>query len=184
MIVSDERIIEMLFDRDEQGLTVAEEKYGTLCRKVAYNIIGDYDEVGDCINSSLFQLWNAIPPARPECLKAYLCGIVRNVAVSIRKKRKVYNDSQTNFSELSEIFSDSEDTEGQFDGKMLGAYINEFLSGQKETNRKIFVMRYYYNFNIRDISLTLKMKEATVKTKLFRIRGELKLFLSEKGYNI
>ncbi len=184
MIVSDERIIEMLFDRDEQALAVAEDKYGTLCRKLAYNIIGDYEEVSDCVNNSLFQLWNAIPPARPESLKAYLCGIVRNVAVAISKKRRAYNDSQTNFSELAEIFSDSQSTEGLFDGKMLGAYINEFLSAQKELNRKIFVMRYYYNFNIRDISLTLKMKEATVKTKLFRLRRELKLFLSGKGYNI
>lgn len=184
MIVSDENIIEMLFDRDEKALTIADNKYGSLCRKLAYNIIGDYDEAGECVNNSYFQLWNAIPPARPECLKAYLCGIVRNLAAAISRKKRAYNENQTNFSELSEIFSDLEDTEEQFDGKMLGAYINEFLSGQKETNRKIFVMRYYYNFNIRDISLTLKMKEATVKTKLFRIRGELKLFLTEKGYNL
>lgn len=184
MIISDEHIIEMLFNRDEHALTITDNKYGALCRKLAYNIIGDYDEAGECVNNSYFQLWNAIPPAKPECLKAYLCGIVRNVAVGISKKLKAYNDSQTNITELSEIFSDSESTEGQFDGKMLGAYINEFLSGQKETNRKIFVMRYYYNFSIRDISLTLKMKEATVKSKLFRIRGELKLFLSDKGYHI
>ena len=182
LIFSDENIIEMLFDRDEKALTVTDDKYGPLCRKLAYNIIGDYDEAGECVNNSYFQLWNAIPPARPKSLKAYLCGIVRNLASAISRKKQAYNESHTNFSELAEIFSDSENIEEQLDGKMLGAYINEFLSTQKETNRKIFVMRYYYNYSVRDVSLTLKMKEATVKTNLFRLRAELKRFLNDKGY--
>ena len=184
MAFSDENIIEMLFDRDEEALTIADNKYGPLCRKLAYNIIGDYEEAGECVNNSLFELWNAIPPARPECLKAYLCGIVRNLASAISRIKRAFNEKHTNFSELSEIFSGSENAEEQIDGKMLGAYVNEFLSQQKEINRKIFVMRYYYNYSIRDISLILKTKEATVKTKLFRIRGELKTFLTDKGYNI
>ena len=184
MVVNDEQIIKMLFDRDERAMTVIENKYGTLCRKIAYSIIGDYDEVADCINDSFFQLWNAVPPTRPESLKAYLCGIVRNVATGISKKRRLYIDRQTNLSELEEIFPDSGSTEGQYDGKMLARYINEFLSRQKDAKQKIFIMRYYYNFSISDISLTVKMKEATVKTHLFRMRKELRLFLTKKGYNI
>ena len=184
MQLSDDLIIEMLFDRDEQALSVADEKYGLLCRKVAYNIIGDYEGADECVNNSYFRLWNAIPPARPKSLKSYLCGIVRNVAVGISRERKEYGEKQTNFSELAEIFADAESTEILFDGKMLGAYINEFLSSREQTDRKIFVMRYYYNFAIRDISGTLGIKESTIKTKLFRTRNELKTFLIGKGYDI
>ena len=184
MVISDERIIEMLFDRDEQALAIADDKYGSLCQKLAYKIIGDYDEANECVNNSLFQLWNAIPPARPQSLKAYLCGIVRNMAINVGRKRKSYNETQTNFSELADIFCDSHSTETTFDGKMLGAYINEFLSGQKELHQKIFVMRYYYNSSIQDISRALNIKGGTVRTKLFRMRDELKLFLTDKGYDL
>ena len=104
----------MLFDRDEQALTIADDKYGSLCQKLAYKIIGDYDEANECVNNSLFQLWNAIPPARPKSLKAYLCGIVRNVAINVGRKRKSYNETQTNFSELADIFCDSHSTETTF----------------------------------------------------------------------
>ena len=50
MVISDERIIEMLFDRDEQALKIADKKYGPLCRRVAYNIIKNHEEVEGCVN--------------------------------------------------------------------------------------------------------------------------------------
>lgn len=184
MQISDSYIIEMLFDRNEQALSVTDQKYGSLCRKVAYDIIGDYEEVKECVNNSYFQLWNAIPPARPKSLKAYLCGIVRNVAVKIGRQQRNYSAKQTYFSELAEIFADVQNVEKTVDGKMLTVYINEFLSQQKEVNRNVFIMRYYYNCAIRDISLSLGVKEATVKTKLFRMKDELKKFLLDKGYDI
>ncbi|MBP3921976.1 MAG: sigma-70 family RNA polymerase sigma factor [Ruminiclostridium sp.] len=184
MVISDERIIEMLFDRDEQALTVADDKYGSLCQKLAYKIIGDYDEANECVNNSLFQLWNAIPPARPKSLKAYICGIVRNVAVKICREQARYNENQTNFSELIELFSGGEKIEEQLDSKILGGYINEFLSSIDKTNRKIFVMRYYYNLPTKNIASVLNINDTTVRTKLFRTREELKSFLINKGYKL
>lgn len=174
----------MLFDRDENALTITNDKYGTLCQRIAYKIIGDYDEANECVNNSYLQLWNAIPPARPKSLKAYLCGIVRNVSVDICRKRKTYANTETNVTELIQIFPDPENIETSYDGKMLCTYINEFLSAQKDINQKIFVMRYYYNFSIHDISSTLKIREPAIKTRLFRIREALKLFLTDKGYDL
>ena len=81
----------MLFNRDEQALVIIEDKYGALCRKIAYNITYDYEDADECVNNSLLQLWNAIPPAHPKSLKAYLCGIVHNVSVDFCKKYKAYN---------------------------------------------------------------------------------------------
>lgn len=184
MHIDDEQIIEMLFDRNEQALKITDKKYGPLCRKIAYSIIRNYEEIDDCVNDSYFQLWNAIPPARPKSLKAYICGIVRNVAVKICREQARYNESHTNFSELAGLFSDGVKPEEQLDSRILGAYINEFLASVEKTNRKIFVLRYYYNLQTRDIASMLKIKDATVRTKLFRTREELKKFLIDKGYTI
>ncbi len=184
MKISDQRIIEMLFDRDEQALIVTGNTYGALCRRIAYKIIGDYDEAEECVNNSFFELWNSIPPAKPKSLKAYLCGIVRNISIDVCRKRKVYEKTESNITELIQIFPDCENTETSYDGKMLCTYINEFLSGQKNVNQKIFVMRYYYNFSVNDISSNLNIKESAIKTRLFRIREALKLFLIDKGYDL
>ena len=174
----------MLFDRNEKALTDTDSKYGKLCRKVAFNIIGNQDDVEFCVNNSYFQLWNAIPPARPKSLKAYLCGIVRNIAVKIYREQAGYNETHTSFSELSELFSDSVKIEEQLDGDMLGSYINEFLSSVSDVNRRVFVLRYYYNTPVHIIAEALKIKDSTVGTKLFRLREELKSFLIDKGYKL
>lgn len=184
MSVSDEQIIELLLDRDEQALTYTDNKYGKLCRKVAYNIIGDKDEIEACVNNSYFRLWNAIPPMHPKSLKAYLCGIVRNVAVKIYREKLSYNEKYSSLSELVETFGDKTGIEEQLDGNLLGACINEFLSTTDVLNRRIFVLRYYYNTPLHDIAVALKIKDSTVGTKLHRTREKLKNFLINKGYKL
>ena len=184
MNISDEQIIEMLFNRKEQALTDTDDKYGKLCRKIAYNIIGSQNDVEFCVNNSYFQLWNAIPPARPKSLKAYLCGIVRNIAVKIYREQAGYNEAHTSLSELTELFKDSVKIEEQIDGNMLGVYINEFLSSLSDINRRVFVLRYYYNTPVHNIAIALKIKDSTVGTKLYRTREELKRFLIDKGYKL
>ena len=51
-------------------------------------------------------------------------------------------------------------------------------------NRKIFVMRYYYNLPTKNIASVLNINDTTVRTKLFRTREELKSFLINKGYKM
>ena len=183
MKLSDNEIIDKLFDRDEQAISDTEEKYGSLCRKIACNILNDYSEASACVNTSYFNLWSSVPPNKPKSLKAYICSIVRNNALRMKKKNPPQSDDMF-FMELSEAFQGVRDTEEEFDSKNLSSCINSFLSIQKEENRKVFVLRYYYNFTYKDIAYALRIKEATVKTKLFRLRDELKGYLEKNGYNV
>lgn len=178
----DDAIIEKLFCRDEEALTDTEEKYGPLCRKVAYSILGNYEDASECMNTALYKLWNAVPPVRPLSLKAYLCKIVRSVAFSMRKKD---SSAEVYLTELSELFPDDNgNAERVVDSGMLTVYLNEFLAKQKDVNRRVFILRYYYNLSIDEISSSLSVKSATVKTKLFRMREELKSFLQSNDYII
>ena len=177
----DNEIIEKLFCRNEEALTDTEEKYGSLCRKLAYGILGDYEDVKECVNTSYYKLWNAVPPAKPQSLKAYLCKIVRSVAFSMRRKN---SPAEMHLTELSELFPDSTTAEEQFDDMELTALFNSFLALQKDVNRRVFILRYYYNLSIEEIALATGQKASTVKTKLFRMREELKNYLLKNGYNI
>ncbi len=178
----DEKIIEKLLCRDQQVLTEIDVKYGALCRRLAFGILDNYEDAGECVNTALYKLWKAVPPARPQSLKAYLCKIVRSVAFSMRKKT---SSAEVYLTELSELFTDdNSNAENQLDSEMLTAYLNEFLGRQKDINRRVFILRYYYNLSIENISSSAGLKSSTVKTKLFRMREELKEFLQIKGYKI
>ena len=177
----DNEIIDMLFSRDEQALSCVEEKYGALCRKLAYGIVGDYDYSAECVNTSFYKLWQSVPPVRPQSLKAYLCKIVRSVAFSMRKKN---SPAEMYLTELSELLPDDNGVDDQLDGAVFTDTLNGFLASQKDINRRIFILRYYYNLSIDEIAKATGQKNATVKTKLFRMREELKKILIRKGFDI
>lgn len=177
----DNEIIEMLFSRDQQALSYTEEKYGALCRKLAFGILGDYDYAAECMNTSLYKLWKSVPPAKPQSLKAYLCKIVRSVAFSMRKKN---SPAELHLTELSELLPDDRSVDDELDNAVLTELLNEFLSKQKEINRRVFILRYYYNLSIDEIAEATGEKSPTVKTKLYRMREELKKILLKKGFNI
>ena len=184
MQISDETIIEEFFDRDEKAISDMNVKYGNLCRCISYNILKNNSDTEECINSSYLSLWNAIPPTRPKSLKAYLCEVVRNAAFALFKSKNHIGYQQMYFMELAEILPAPDSPESELDCKTLIGYINQFLASRKVLDRKIFVMRYYYNLSVKDIGTRLGVKEATVKTKLHRAREELRSFLRSKDYNL
>lgn len=176
---ADIEIIEMFFRRSEDALTEIQERYGLLCRKIAFGILRSNEDTEECINSSYLRLWNSIPPTRPDSLCAYLCAVVRNAAFEIYKKNK-HRHCEESFEELEWLISDETAISFQ-DGVELSELLNNFLEAQKPKNRKIFMGRYYFNMSISEIAEKLDMSEAAVKTRLSRVRSGLKEFLSENG---
>ena len=87
--MEDAGIIELLFARSEQGIRELDAKYGGTCRRLSYNIVNDWQDAEECVNDAYLGAWNAIPPARPDPLAAYLCRIVRNISLNAYHRRGV-----------------------------------------------------------------------------------------------
>lgn len=179
----DSKIIGLFFSRSEEALTELSAVYGKLCRKIAYGILKNNEDTEECLNTSYMCLWNSIPPQKPDSLRAYLCSVVRNNAFNIYSKNKSRN-CEDSLEELSGIIADSHTVEELSDGKELSVYINDFLAQSEEKNRKIFMARYYYNMSVEEIAAKLSMSKSAVKTRLFRLRQNLRTFLSERGVNV
>ena len=78
--MEDREIIAMFSARDEQAIKLTHEKYGPLCMTIAGNMLGNREDAEECVNDALMHLWNAIPPAVPQSLGAFLVTAVRNAA--------------------------------------------------------------------------------------------------------
>lgn len=176
----DLEIIELFFQRSEDALAEIQEKYGRLCRKIAYGILKSSEDTEECLNTSYLSVWNAIPPTRPDSLCAYLCAVVRNAAFEIYRKNHC-RSCEESFDELEDIIADELTAERLADGNMLSELLNEYLSSAKPLNRKLFMARYYFNMSVREMSERFGMSETAVKTRLSRIRSSLRSYLSERG---
>ena len=185
--MNDASIIKLFWKRDEQALAEIKLKYESLCYLVAGRILSQREDVEECLNSAYLEIWNLIPPEKPDSLKNYLCRIVKNIAIDKYK----YNSAEkrnTQFTvsldELAECIPNGHSDFEDMSSEELGKAISEFLRTQDDKHRKVFVMRYWYGEAISDIAKTYDLNEKTVATYLFRTRKKLKEFLQEEGYYI
>lgn len=184
--MDDTSILELFRKRDEQAIAELTKKYGKLCIYIAGNILFQHEEAEECVNSAYYEIWNNIPPDSPDNLQAYVCRIVRNIAIN----RLKYNTAEkrdpqitVSLDELSECIPSHGDPYEKLSAEELGKLLSRFLRQQDEKRRKVFVRRYWYGDTIAAIAEIYGMKEKTVATYLFRIRKKLKIFLQKEGYD-
>ena len=85
--MEDKEIIGLFFERDSRAISESQQKYGTALRKTARNILSDPQDSEECVNDTYLAAWNAIPPAEPCSLGAYLISLTRNISSSRLRER-------------------------------------------------------------------------------------------------
>ena len=184
-MTEDEKLLRLLHARDERALKAAEQRYGKLCRTMAYRILGDRQDAEECANDVLMKLWDTVPPAAPRSLTAYISGMTRNHALSIlraknRAKRggKQYDAA---LEELSPYLKSDENLEDRLDIIALQDAINRFLETLPEETSMIFLARYYSMQPIKEIAAEHSSTVGRVQMILKRTKEKLRAFLKEEG---
>jgi RNA polymerase sigma-70 factor (ECF subfamily) len=182
--MEDPDIIDLYWERSENAISETDAKYKSLCMHVASNILHDTSDAEECLNDTYLAAWNTIPSKRPKYFPAFLCRIVRNLAL----KRLEHNSAKKrnpeillSLDELDDCIPSGEDVEKSFDSAELGRTISCFLRSQPRRNRVIFLRRYWYYDSIAAIAKNFGMTENAVKQLLFRMRGQLKKHLESEG---
>ncbi|MDO5110026.1 MAG: sigma factor, partial [Erysipelotrichaceae bacterium] len=105
--MEDFEIVELYWDRDENAITQTDRKYGKYCRKIAFSIVNDREDMEECVNDTYLQTWNSLPPQRPEKLSTYLGKICRNISINLYEKliadKRGGNETDACLDEISEL---------------------------------------------------------------------------------
>ena len=184
--MDDAQIIELYFKRSEQALSETAAKYGRLCSGIAYSIIGSREDAEECVNDTYLNIWNCVPPKRPNNFRAFICKITRNLSLTRVKyysAKKRTPEGVISFSELEGTLADRapffED-----DGEELGRAMSDFLRTQSADARNVFMRRYWFLESIEEISERYSFSQSKVKSLLFRTRERLKKYLEKEGIDI
>ena len=68
--MEDTGIIALYWQRDERAIAETDSKYGSLCRRIAMNILRCFSDSEECVSDTYLKAWDTMPPQRPESLKA------------------------------------------------------------------------------------------------------------------
>lgn len=185
--MDDREIIKLFFERSEQAITELSNKYGTVCSKIAFNILNSTQDAEECVNDAYLGVWNTVPPQDPSPLLSYVCRIVRNLSIkkyranTAAKRNSIYDVA---LDEFENCFPSSVSADDEFNASETARIINEFLESLDKENRIIFVRRYWYSDSITDIAKQFGRNEHNISVRLSRIREKLRKHLIKEGITI
>ena len=183
--MTDQAIIALFEQRNEQAISESEQQYGALCRSVARDITGSEADAEECLNDAMLAAWNAIPPAKPKNLRAYLLRLVRNAAhdryrAAHTEKRGAAQNSGS-IDELAEILPDKSDVAGEVERREMLRAVTAFLESLPQRQRDLFVRRYWYATDVAALSKMFRMTQSHVTMTLSRLRKRLQKYLQKEG---
>ncbi|MBR0087193.1 MAG: RNA polymerase sigma factor [Lachnospiraceae bacterium] len=185
---SDEQIIDLYWQRNEEAVQETDKKYGNYLSAIAFNILADREDGQEVLNDTYYKAWCSMPDKRPENLKAFLTRIIRTTAIDLfrgrHRQKRIMSEYVVSLDELSETLSSHETLEQTVDAGLLAESINRFLHTLSDEECACFTGRYYYADPLREIARYLGCSESKVKSMLYRIRNRLKTWLEKEGWQL
>ena len=86
--------------------------------------------------------------------------------------------------EFEELIQTEEETDDSLEAEALSKAVECFVNGLKETNRMIFVRRFWYLDDYRSLAEKTGMNETAVRKRVSRMKADLMEYLKKKGMMI
>ena len=185
-VISDEKIVDLYWQRDEQAIKETDIKYKKFLLSVAMNIVHDMCDSEECLNDTYIGAWNAIPPARPILLQSFLSTIMRRTAINRynanKRQKRIASEFTVSLSDIEDFIADEGDMQAEFEAKELAKTISNYVRSLPDRQMYIFVSRFYIADPLSTISEELGCSISTVKREINTIKNGLKKQLESEGY--
>lgn len=183
--MEDSQILSLYWQRSEDAISQTAEKYGGYCYSIAYNILTNREDAEESVSDTYMAAWGAIPPRRPAILAAFLGKITRHLSIDQWRSRNRYKRGGGEIilalEELEDCVAHEQTVEKIMEQKQLAAVFNRFLEALPETERRIFLCRYWYLDPIGDIANYYGFSVSKVTSMLHRTRRKLRTVLEKEG---
>ena len=184
--MEDGRIVELFWKRSELALEETAKKYGKYCYSIAFNILGNPEDADESVNDTYLGAWKSMPPHRPAVLSTFLGKITRRISLNRwryqNRKKRGHGEVPLAMEELSWCLPSGENPEETVVMQELVRGIDCFLSQLPDTERDVFMCRYWFFAPIREIGERFGFTESKTKSILYRVRIKLKEYLRKEGY--
>ena len=186
--MTDQRIVELYWQRDESAIRETDAVYGPRLLALAQRILADLGESEETVNDTYLRTWDTVPPHRPSRLGAFLSKITRELSIDRYRRRtadkRLPGQYALSLEELGECIPGGEQPDDCLDEAALAECISAFLARQTPAVRDTFVRRYFFADSLQEIADRRGEALSRVKSRLYRAREELREHLEKEGYRI
>lgn len=183
--MDDRDIVDLYWQRSDQAIAESVKKYGRYCHRIASGICTAPEDAEECVNDTWLKAWNSMPDNRPTLLGAYLGKLTRWLSLSRLRERgrlkRGGGETSLALDELAEVVSDGSDIQRELEIRELNAAVRVFLKSLEETEREVFLSRYWFLLPVKEIAARFGFSPNKVSTLLHRTRRKLQSYLKEEG---
>ena len=170
--MNDLQIYTLLKDNADAGMKVCIRKYYALVYRICSRILRRFpQDAEECINTSFLRLWQTIDKLEePQHLRAYLCCISRNTALTRYRQLKRMPEP------TDDIYKDAVDSDFLLllDRRAESDVLQRAIMSLKEPNREILIRKYYYMESMKSLAKRFGMSVKDIDNILYRSKRHLR----------
>ncbi|MDD6880301.1 MAG: sigma-70 family RNA polymerase sigma factor [Firmicutes bacterium] len=169
-------VIELLRQKNEDGLDYLLRYYGPLLKYIIAPILDNEHDCDDCLSKVLFQIWEKIEQFDENrgSWNGWITVIARNTALNYRRNTKRHSSIE----EISENTpSPAMTPEETLIKQEQREAVKHAIEQLPPKDRNLFYRKYYYLQSTAQIASELGMTERAVEGKLYRLKKQLRKML-------
>ncbi len=176
--MDDAALVQLLRRDAEAGMRACIRQYYTLVHSICSAILRRTPEdAEECVNDSFLQLWRTLDRLEaPDRLRAYLCTVARNQALS---RYRALTAGIPRAEALPEDLTDDTDVILALEKRADAEALQRAVMTLKEPDREIFVRKYYYMESMRSLAERFSLTEKQIDNILYRSKQRLRKQLEE-----
>lgn len=181
IFMREKKALRKMLANDPSGLEILMNVYTPYVSTIVWDILRGFMSPEDCeevVSDVFIAAWNQAADLKLGRIKSWLAAVARNQAKNKLRELEKTQPLEDDAMEIC-ISNEPEDYLERSEERNL---IKQAIWTLSKQDQEIFLRHYYYFQTTKEISLSMKMNESTVKTKLRRGRIKLKEILVKEGF--
>lgn len=187
MTREERKLLRLIHRHPDKGMGLAIEKYGDAIKTICCSMLREYgaEDVEDAMEECFVRIWQMAqkPTANIQSLQSYIYKTARNCAWDILRQKGKHSAWSLDALEDTETFIEPEapeDTERQAMDRIGKEECLRVIGSFEEPDKSIFLMRFLYEYKVKEIAATTGLAEDNIESRIRRGRKKLQGMLAGK----
>jgi RNA polymerase sigma-70 factor (ECF subfamily) len=168
---SDQELLVLVQQRDEQAFGVLYDRYGRLVYTIALHITDDRLVAEEVVQDVFYAVWLSAGSFQLErSARDWVIGIARHRAIDATRTRQYHARSRETMLDLTERVRELGTPDEQVLASVAGYTVQQALTKLSDAERQVIACAYYGGLTRTEIATHLQLPLGTVKS---RLRGAL-----------
>lgn len=183
--LSDERLVELSLDGDEDAFGVLVRRYQRRLTAFLSQLVGDMELARELSQEAFVRAWSALERFNPKYrFSTWLFRIAHNLGIDQLRRRRLLTTplyrTDSEGDEVEVVVPDlDKDPLGHLENRALASELREVIDGLRPEYRELVLLRHFGGLSYQEIADFTEMPLGTVKNKLFRAHSVLRKALTD-----